>query len=356
VKRLNKGAMTIKKQAPLCVMLLVLAGIPLVVKSPYILHLFIMAFITAVLGMSFNMVYSTRLITLGSAAFYGIGAYSSTLLALDWGLSFWIALPMAVIITGIISLGIGLVIIRTGTLTFVILTLLFALAFYQLLGSVRFLGGWAGFINIPRPDPIPVPFLGRVSFTSRVPYYYLGLFLMLSVMLVFYSLYSSRIGRAWKAIKQSSPLAASMGINVYRFRVLGFVVASCASGAVGSFYAHYFQIIIPEMFSGFVSIYIQLYATLGGLEFYIIGPSIGAAVMIFVPEILGVTPEIQPIIFGGLLITIIVFFPGGILGLVQIARSGATWEKLSRRVKVSVRGVIGNKGIDKTLRRSGSTK
>lgn len=302
------------KRIPTAIALFILIILPLFLTNPYFLHLFILTFITAVLGMSFNMVYSTRLITLGAAAFYAIGAYSSTLLTIKLGISYWFALPLVLIITGIIALGVGIIFIRTGTLTFVIMTLLFCLTIYQLVGSIGFLGGWGGFINIPRPSPILIPIVGKISFMTRVPYYYLGLFLFMIIILIFRNLYTSRIGRVWKTIKQSERMAASMGINVFGYRLLAFIVASCASGMIGSFYAHYFRIVIPDMFSGFTSIYIQVYAALGGLEYYLLGPIIGSAIMIFVPELLDIAQDIQPIIFGAILIIIIVFLPGGILG------------------------------------------
>ncbi len=314
MKPWNNGKNNAKNRVPLLIFVAFLFLLPLFLKNPYYQHLFIMTYVAAGLGMSFNMVYSTRLITLGAAAFYAIGAYSSTLLTIKLNLSFWLALPLATVIAGIVAFVVGVIIIRTGTLTFVIMTLLFCLIIYQLVGSISWLGGWGGFINIPRPNPISIPYIGEISFQSRVPFYYLGLCLILLVALIYQSLYSSRIGRAWKAIKQSERVAASMGINVFWYKTLCFVVASSASGALGSFYAHYYQIVIPDMFTGFISIYIQIYSALGGLEYYILGPAVGAAIMIFVPELLNIAQDIQPIIFGSMLVIIIVFFPGGIIG------------------------------------------
>jgi len=334
VKLLTNRETRVNKLIAVSILLLVLIIIPLIIKNPYILHTFIMAFIAIILGMGFSMIYSTGLITLGAAAFYGIGAYASTLLSMQLGLSFWVALPLAIIVTGIIALGIGFIVVRAGTFVFVLLTMLFGLVVVQVAGSVRLFGGWGGITNIPRPSPIPIPFYGSVEFVSREPYYYLALFLLLLIVLIFYALYRSRIGRAWKAIKQSSRLAQSMGINVYRYRVLAFVVASCASGAIGSFYVHYYQVVLPDMASGFVSIYIQIYAALGGLEFYLLGPAIGAVIMTFGFELLRIAEAYQPIIFGALLIGIIIFFPGGILGTLQRARQMPTlYTRLGERIR-----------------------
>lgn len=314
MRLLTNREMHVNRLIPLCIILLFLILLPLLIKSPYILHLCIMSYIATVLGMSFSMIYSVGLISLGAAAFYGIGAYASALLVMKLGLSFWAALPLATIITGIVALAIGLIVVRAGTFIFVLLTMLFGLVVVRVTGSMPFFGGWGGFINIPSVDPIPIPFHVPIEFVTRASYYYLGLFLLLLIGLIFYAIYSSRIGRAWKAIKQSARLAQSLGINIYSYRVLAFVIASCASGAIGSFYVHYYQVVHPYLFSGFVSIYIQIYAALGGLEFYILGPAIGAVIMTFGFELFRVASVFQPIIFGALLISIIIFFPGGIVG------------------------------------------
>jgi branched-chain amino acid transport system permease protein len=271
-----------------------------------------MTWIAIVLGMQFSMLYSTGLISLGCAAFYAVGAYASTLLVMKLGLTFWLALPLASIITGIIALGIGSMIVRHPGMAFVILTMIFSMVVVQVAGQIQLFGGWSGFMGISPPNS-----LGPIEFIGKTPYYYLGLFLLLLIVFVFYALYTSRIGRVWRAIRLSGPLAETLGINVYRYRLLAFVIASSAAGMVGSFYAHYFQTIAPEAFGAWSSIYIQLYAVLGGLGFYIVGPAIGAAIMTFVPEFLRVAREVEPIITGVVLLVIIILFPGGILGTLQ---------------------------------------
>ncbi|GAI36706.1 unnamed protein product, partial [marine sediment metagenome] len=105
--------------------------------NPYWLHLFIMACIYTILAMCFSMLISTGLITLGVSAFYAIGAYASTLLVMELGLSFWLALPLAGIISGIIGLGLGSIIVRLPGFPFVIITMLFMLVVVQAAGAVE---------------------------------------------------------------------------------------------------------------------------------------------------------------------------------------------------------------------------
>ena len=150
---------------------------------------------------------------------------------------------------------------------------------------------------------------------SKTSYYYLILFLLLVTTAGIYGAYSSRVGRAWRAIKLTPHLAETLGIDLYRYRLLAFVISSCVAGIAGSFYAHYFRSLEPGMFSVFKSIYVQIYSILGGLNFYLIGPVLGSLIMTFVPEFLRVSKEIEPIMTGGILIALVIFLPGGILSL-----------------------------------------
>ncbi len=315
VKLLNSPAM-IKadryKWIAIAITLIVLAALPLCIENNYIKHLLIMACIGAMLGMTFSMLYSAGLITLGAAAFYAVGAYSSTILVMNAGLSFWAAIPLTLIIAAVLALGFGAVFVRNAGVAFVIITLIFVQVVVLAVAQVEFLGGWGGIIGIPRPDP-----LGNVNFATKTEFYYLVLAMLLLTVVVFNALYSSRIGRAWRAIKLSPNLAGTLGINPYRYRLLAFVAGSTAAALAGCFYAHYAQSITPGAFGGWLSIYVQLYAVLGGLEFYILGPAIGALVMTFVPEYLRIVKEWEPIITGILLLAVILFFPGGILGTIK---------------------------------------
>lgn len=300
------------KWVAITIVLIVLAALPLCIENNYIKHLLIMACIGTILGMTFSMLYSAGLITLGAAAFYAVGAYSSTVLVMNAGLSFWAAIPLTLIVAAVLALGFGAVFVRNAGVAFVIITLIFVQVVVLAAAQAEFLGGWGGIIGIPRPDPV-----GNVSFATKTDYYYLVLAMLLLTILVFNALYSSRIGRAWRAIKLSHNLAGTLGINPYRYRLLAFVVGSTTAALAGCFYAHYAQSITPGAFGGWLSIYVQLYAVLGGLEFYILGPAIGALVMTFVPEYLRIVKEWEPIITGVLLLVVILFFPGGILGTIK---------------------------------------
>ena len=284
--------------------------LPLILKSPYQMHLIIMLCINIILAMSFSMLFSTGLITIGAAAFWAVGAYASTLFVMNLNMSFWLALPLASATTGVIALVLGSIIVRTPGVAFVVQTMVINMIVVQALGQMDFLGGWGGILGIPRPNPI-----GPIIFVSKTHSYYLILFLLLLTIVLFYALYSSRIGRAWRSIRLNPRLAQTLGIHLFRYRLLAFIIASVSAGWAGSFYAHYFGTIEPGTFSVFKSIYIQIYSILGGLNFYIMGPIVGAFIMTLMPEFLRVGREIEPILTGGILILLVIFLPGGILSI-----------------------------------------
>jgi len=289
---------------------LVLAFLPVFTDSRYFMHLIIMTCMNIMLGLSFSMLFSAGLITMGAAGFWGIGAYTSALLVLKAGLSFWIALPFAALMSAFVAFVVGIVIVRTAGVAFIIQTMVVNMILVQVFGHFEFFGGWAGLLDIPSPSSI-----GPVSFTNKTANYYLILVLLLANILAFYALYTSRIGRAWGAIRLNARLAETLSVDLFRYRLAAFMISAAGAGLAGSFYAHYFQSLEPNMFNVFKSIYVQIYSILGGLNSYILGPVIGAAIITFVPELLRVGKEIEPIMTGMVLIFLVIFLPGGILSL-----------------------------------------
>jgi branched-chain amino acid transport system permease protein len=301
------------------VLAVVALALPWFVRNPYIMHLVIMALIYGVLGMTFSLLFAAGRMTLGAGAFYLLGAYCSTALVLRAGLPVWAALFITPVICSVASWGLGAVLCRGTGFSFGIITMLIALAIVQVVGQLSFFGGWTGFTDVPRPETIPLPFNGHIAFTGKTPYYYLILAIATVISLCFYALYSSKIGRTWNSIKLSHRLAEAVGVNLYRYRLLAFVMSSTAAAWVGAFYVHYNTVIEPTSFSGFFSISVQFYAVLGGINYYIAGPFVGAFVMIFVPEVLRVTAVYNDIITGALLIVLILFLPNGIVGTIMNA-------------------------------------
>ena len=297
--------------------------VPLVVHSPYYMHLIIMSGVNTILAMTFVLMLRTGLISLAIAAFWGMGAYASTLFVMKLNLSFWLSLPAAGIVVGIIALGIGFVFVRNAGFGFLMLTAVLGMLIVVVFGNIPLLGGYAGIDGIPAPEPIRLPFLHTIAFSSKVPYYYLMLGLLFLIILIYSAFYGAWTGRAWMAIGLNPRLAESLGVNVFRYRLWAFVVGSATAGLAGSFYAHYVSAVIPGSFDVFKTIHAHIYAILGGVEFAFLGPLIGSLIMTLVPEFLRIAREIEPIITGLLVILLILFLPRGVLSLFGLQRGRA---------------------------------
>jgi branched-chain amino acid transport system permease protein len=273
----------------------------------------------------------TGLISLAIAAFWGMGAYASTMLVMKMNLSFWLSLPAAAVVAGLIALGVGYVFVRNAGFGFLMLTAVLGMLIVVVFGNIPLLGGYAGIDGIPPPDPISFPFLRSIEFSSKVPYYYLIWLLLLLVTAAYSAFYGAWTGRAWMAIGLNPRLAESLGVNVFRYRLWAFVIGSATAGLAGSFYAHYVSAVIPGSFDVFKTIHVHIYAILGGVEFAFLGPLIGSLIMTLVPEFLRIAREIEPIITGLLVIVLILFLPRGLLSLFGTpGGSSSTGEKIVR--------------------------
>jgi branched-chain amino acid transport system permease protein len=315
--------------------IVILALLPLVVRNPYYIHLFIMVGINAVLAMTFILMLRTGLICLGIAAFWGIGAYASAMLSMKLGLPVWLSLPAAAVITAIIAAFIGAFLVKQGGFGFIIQTLAFGFMIVLIFGTFQVFGGYVGIVGISHPEPIPIPFVGSMTFTSisKMPFYYLMLFLTLLMVLILTAFYSSTAGRAWRAIGLSAHLAESLGMNLFNYRLLAFIIASTIAGLMGSFFAHYYGTLVPGSFGPFKTINVHVYAILGGINFPILGPVIGSLIMTLVPEFLRITEGVEPIFTGIIMILLVLFLPDGLLGLTRLwQRRGKPSENTSHHM------------------------
>ncbi len=165
-------------------------------------------------------------------------------------------------------------------------------------------------------------------------FFYLGLVILVVIVLVISAFYSSWAGRAWQAIGFNPRLAQSIGVNVFRYRLLSFVVGCAIAGLLGSFYAHYQTYINPNVFNLFPkTIFIQVYAVLGGAGFAILGPLVGAGLLTFfteaVTEVVQGRAEYTFMVVGALVILVVVFLPRGVLSLGEYFAKVWAWARRS---------------------------
>ncbi|HIE28712.1 TPA: branched-chain amino acid ABC transporter permease [Candidatus Poribacteria bacterium] len=282
----------------------------------YILHILIMICIYLILSLSLNLLVGyTGLLSLCHAAFYGIGAYASTLLITKFGLNFFLALPAGVGITMILSLLVAYPSLRLKGDYFI----LTAFGFQIIVFSVLY--NWVGLTRGPYGIPgIPKPSLLGFEFDS------LPLFLLLSAvfaLLVFFVLYrisASPFGRVLKAIREDELVASALGKNVANFKIWAFMIAGGIAAIAGSLYAGYVTYIDPTSFTLDESIFILAIILVGGSG-NIRGPIVGTIFMIILPEALRflgipdtIAPNVRQMIYGALLVFLMFFRAQGIAG------------------------------------------
>jgi len=292
------------------IVLIVLLTLPVATQDPYFLNLFITVGIWTTSVWGVRLIMSTGQLTLGHAAYMAVGAYASTLLTMKAGLSFWLAFPLAGMISSLIALLIGYPILRIKGVYFSIITFAFAEIIRLIIVHwPDVLGGYGGIPNIPPPQPI-----FSIRFTSRVPFYYLILAISLATYLFMVRIEKSRLGRIFSSIHESDTLAESIGINIMKYKMIAFGLGCFFAGLSGSFYAHYFNFTSPEFFTIWQSIYCLIFVIVGGVG-SVFGPFLGSLFMTLVPEFLRVAKEYEPVVYAIILILIMFLLPGGLVTL-----------------------------------------
>jgi branched-chain amino acid transport system permease protein len=323
-----------KKLAGFFLGVLIFCLIPVFVKSPYYIDLLVTTLVYAVLSMTFVMMLRTGVMNLGIAAFWGIGAYVSMILVRNLGFSFWAALPISGLATALAAAIIGYVLIASGGtgFGFIMLTSVIGMVFTTTVGNIPYVGGYTGFTDVPGVDPITIPFIGSITFSSGVSLYYLAVFIVGIIVLIMGAFYSAWTNRAWTAIGLAPRLAESVGVSLLNYKLLAFIIASAVTGLIGSFFVHYGKFIIPDTYSMWINVYVQIYAILGGLGYALLGPLVGSALMTFIPEWARMASEVSSIFTGVILILLVLFLPGGVLSLVQYRTVFTSWRHNLSRV------------------------
>ena len=309
------------------VFLSVMATLPLWMPDPYLLATLTSKGIFIIAAISLNLLLGyTGQLSLGHAAFFGIGAYTSALLSLgfdvDLGLGtlvvdakpVWIAFPSAIAIAGVFGYLIGRLAFRVRGAYFVIVTISFAQVMRMVaLNWVDLTEGPMALNNIP-PLAIWWPGSGIVPLTSKAQTYWLTLAVATICYLLVARLVRSRIGRALVALRENEPLARSVGVAVTHYLVIATVVSAAIAGAAGGLYAHYVRIVDPDVFLFIYTVTMVIMVITGG-KGTLAGPIVGGLIFGLLPEALRGTapPEVQWIIYGVGIVLIVFFLPRGIV-------------------------------------------
>jgi len=283
-----------------------------------------MAGIFTILALSLNLLLGyTGQLSLGHAAFFGIGAYTSALLTmppLEW--SFWVALPAAALAAGLAGWAIGRLALKLRGAYFVLVTISFA-------GVISLVSvNWMELTNGPLGIPgVPAPSVGPWTLRTKTAYWYLVLAMAVLAYLVCRRLVYSRLGRALVALRENEPLAESVGIDGTHYLVLAAVVSAAMAGVGGSLYAHYTRFVSPEVFLFSYTVTMVIMVIAGG-QGTLAGPVVGALLFTALPEALreAMAWQWQLLAYGVVLIVCVFFLPRGIVPTVTGAARPAWTE------------------------------
>jgi len=265
-----------------------------------------------VLALGLNIVVGQAgLLNLGYVAFYAIGAYTYAILSTTLGLSFWPGLVAGAASAAFFAVLLGMPTLRLRGDYFAIVTLgLGEITRIILNNWDSVTGGPNGISRIGRPA------IGGYSLHTTLDFYYLILLILILTVFAMKRLMTSRIGRAWIAIREDEIAAETMGINTFRLKLLAFVLGSAWAGLAGVFFAAKMAFISPESFTFFESVMILCMVVLGGMG-SIPGIVLGALLLITLPEIFRDFQDYRMLAFGVALVLMMVFRPQGLLGAVK---------------------------------------
>ncbi len=291
--------------------LIIGAGIAIVL--PYVipifyLHVVVEGLCMALLALSFNLLFGYMgQLSFGQAAFYGIGAYTVAMLVTMTHIPFFLTLPAGIILAAILGLIVGYFCVRLRGIYFSVLTLAFGqLIFVIIYEWYSFTGGDDGIQNIFPPAILKSP----------VSYYYFVLIIFVAVTIFMMKIVNSPFGYVLKAMRENMERTEFIGINIRRYQLIAFVIAAAIAGLAGALWAPFSRSVSPFMLTWIVSGEPVMATILGG-PYVLLGPVVGTFIYILVHSfILGFT-YYWAFIIGCIIIAVVLFLPGGILGYFQ---------------------------------------
>ena len=305
-------------------LILFLVVFPIMVKyvpavSNYLeVMIFAGIFCLVTIGLSLLMGYAGQ-ISLGHAAFLGIGAYSSGILTAKFGMSPWIGILAGIALSAAVAVIVGIPSLKLKGHYLAMATLGFGeIVFIVFNEEVNLTGGPSGFADIPYLH------IGSFEFSSELAYYILVWSVVLIGLFFALNLIHSRVGRAWKAIHGNELAAEAMGVPTSRYKLKIFVLSSVYASIAGSLYTHYICFLNPSSFDLFWSIKFVMMVIVGGMN-SVWGAIIGTVILTYLGnEWLTAFKHFDVLVYGLILLLITMFLPGGIVSLPEIIKSRRT--------------------------------
>ena len=251
-------------------------------------------------------------ISLGHASFFGIGAYISGVITTKYGFNPWLCLLLGMVVSSGVAVLIGAPSLKLKGHYLAMATLAFCIIITIVFNeNIAITGG---------PDGLPfIPGIGIMGYAldSVAKYYYLVWSVVFVVLLLCLNIIRSRVGRGLRSIHGSELAASTIGVNVDKYKICVFVFSAAVASIAGSLYAHYLNFINPASFDLFVSIKLLIMIILGGMH-SLWGAVLGAALITFLSyEWLHYFEEAEVMVYGAIILTIIIFLPGGLVSIPQ---------------------------------------
>jgi branched-chain amino acid transport system permease protein len=303
-------------------LVLTLVGVPLLIAATGRSDLYYTLTSVALLSIASGGVWLTFYIgriNIGQGAYALMGGYVSAILVVDYGVSFWLTLPVAGLFCAGASVLIGLPILRLRGVYFAMVSLVLTEVARLLALAIPITNGASGIVSIPLPGAIDpfgltlVPDFATLG-NPRLAFYLVSVVLMVLCFAGLYRLVHSRIGRLCLSLQQNEELASSIGVNIANLRVIIYAISSFLGGIGGAMFMAISQSIYPSSFTVADSINFMLNCFLGGLG-HVFGPIVGTFVLYYGWDFLFETGEFQLLIFSSVLIALILVLPNGLLSL-----------------------------------------
>lgn len=287
-------------------------------RSPYYITVLTNAAVLAFISLGVWVTFSIGRMNLAQGAFALVGGYVTAILSTRYGVSFWFGLPLSGLASAVLGALVGWPVLRLKGVYFAMITLSLteAIRLLALNGGVV-TNGATGIVNIPRPGAIGLfglTIVPEFNGADPLPFYFLASALLLLGIVGVWRLSTSRLGWVFRSMRQNEDLATSIGINVAKYRVIAFAICCFMGGIGGAFFAAYHQNIYPATYTIADSVNFMLYCFLGGLG-YILGPVVGAFLLVIAFELLHAVQDYQALIYGILMIACMLWLPNGILSV-----------------------------------------
>jgi branched-chain amino acid transport system permease protein len=312
-------------------LILLLILLPWVFQAAYTRHILVMAVIYTFSAMGLNVIFGFAGQTaFGLPAFFALGAYISSLLALKLGFPFGLCLLGTMVLSAGFGFIIGYPCLQLRGIYFGITTMAFAQILYYIVSNwVELTRGPMGLVGIP-PASFGFGDHFQFVFNGELKYYYLVLAASLLTLFFLARLMETRLGRGFVAIRENQDLSASIGIHPFWVKMIAFMLACMITGMGGSFYAHFVKFVSPIEFQWYFIGLTFIMVITGGIG-TIWGPFIGGAIFTVLPEVFRAVETYRNILVGAVLILIVIFFPEGIMGKVAQWRGKRAQPALERK-------------------------